>query len=160
MPVSNLGGGIKGVAPRPVSSGTMHGSSEYETVRFTLRQAWNGKAATKNYNGHAPAATPFRIVNNAGDYFTRQYYNSGGPNQVTTPKTSITGGWRSSGGGVHFTNDGTGVPASTCNPKFVYDGSDYATYRRNRAINKNYNDAGFGGSNNGSYSALKMVRRR
>ncbi len=96
--MSNLGGGIKGIAPRPVRSGTMNGSSEFETVRFSLRKAWNGKAASENINGYAPAATPFRIVNNAGDYLSRQYYSSGGSNQVTSARSSITAGWRGSAG--------------------------------------------------------------
>ena len=157
--MATLGGGIKGIAPRPVINGTMHGSSEYETVRFTLRNAWNGKAATKNYNGRAPAATPFRIVNNAGDYLSRQYYTSGGSNQVTSARSSITAGWHGSAGAVKSMADATGIPSATCNPRYVYDGSDYARYKRNRAVNKNYNDMGFGGANNGSQSALRFVRR-
>lgn len=156
--MSNLGGGFKGIAPRPVSSGTMQGSSEYETVRFNLRKAWNGKAATNNYNGYRPAMTPFRIVNNAGDYLSRQNYTSGGSNQVTSAKSSITVGWRGSAGSVHPSADATGIPSATCNPKYVYDSSDYIRFRKNRAVNKNYNDAGFGGSNNGAQSVVMRIR--
>ena len=54
-----LGGGVKGISPNPVSNGTLKGSSELETMRFTLRKAWNGAAASENYGGRAPAATPF-----------------------------------------------------------------------------------------------------
>ena len=85
-----LGSGVKGISPHPVSNGTMKGSSELETLRFTLRNAWNGAAASKKYNGVAPAATPFRVVNNAGDYLSRQNYTSGGSNQVTSARQSIT----------------------------------------------------------------------
>jgi len=116
-------GGLKGISPHPVSNGTLKGSSELETIRFTLRKGWNGTAASKNYNGRAPAATPFRVVNNAGDYLSRQYYTSGGSNQVTSARQSITSGWRGLAGGVHAQTDGTGIPSSTCNTKFVYDGS-------------------------------------
>jgi hypothetical protein len=41
----------------------------------------------------------------------------------------------------------------------VYDGSDYTRYKKLRAVNRTYDDKSFGGSNNGSYSALKRVRR-
>jgi len=160
MPSFTLGGGMHGIAPSPVSNGTMKGSSEHESVRFILRKAWNGLAASKNVNGRAPAATPFRVVNNAGDYLSRVNYTSGGSNQVTSAKSSITVGWRGSAGGVHSMNDGTGIPSATCNPKFVYDGSDYTRFRKQMAVNRNYNDAGFGGSNNAAQSAIRAIRRR
>jgi hypothetical protein len=154
-----LGGGLNGISPHPVSNGTLKGSSELETIRFTLRNAWNGAAASKKYNGIAPAATPFRVVNNAGDYLSRQYYTSGGSNQVTSARQSITSGWRGLAGGVHAQADSTGIPSSTCNTKFVYDGSDYTRFRKQMAMNRNYNDAGFGGANNAAQSAIRAIRR-
>jgi hypothetical protein len=158
--IFSLGGGVKGLSPHPISNGTMKGSSEYETTRFTLRKAWNGLAASKNINGMAPAATPFRIVNNAGDYLSRKDYTSGGSNQVTSAKSSITAGWRGLAGGVHAAADNTGIPSATCNTKYVYDGSDYTRFRNQMAVNRNYNDAGFGGANNAAQSALRAIRRR
>ena len=154
-----LGGGVKGISPHPVSNGTLKGSSELETIRFTLRNAWNGSAASEKWGGHAPAATPFRVVNNAGDYFSRQNYTSGGSNQVTSVKQSIASGWRGLAGGVHANADGTGVPSATCNTKFVYDSSDYIRFRKQMAMNRNYNDAGFGGANNAAQSAIRAIRR-
>lgn len=153
-------GGLKGISPHPVSNGTLKGSSELESMRFTLRKAWNGPSAAQNYGGRVPAATPFRVVNNAGDYLSREYYTSGGSNQVTTAKQSITSGWRGLAGGVHATNDGTGIPSATCNTKFVYDGSDYTRFRKLMAVNRNYNDAGFGGANNAAQSVIRAIRRR
>lgn len=155
-----LGGGLNGISPHPVSNGTMKGSSELESMRFILRKAWNGSAASKKYGGRAPAATPFRVVNNAGDYLSREYYTSGGSNQVTNARQSITSGWRGLAGGVHALSDGTGVPSATCNTKFVYDGSDYTRFRKQMAVNRNYNDAGFGGANNAAQSAIRAIRRR
>jgi hypothetical protein len=78
---------------------------------------------------------------------------------VTSARQSITSGWRGLAGGVHVQNDGTGVPSSTCNTKFVYDGSDYTRFRKQMAVNRNYNDAGFGGSNNAAQSAIRAIRR-
>jgi hypothetical protein len=154
-----LGFGLKGISPNPVSNGTMKGSSELETLRFSLRKAWNGSAASEKLGDRAPAATPFRVVNNAGDYLSRQYYTSGGSNQVTSARQSITSGWRGLAGGVHSQNDGTGIPSATCNTKFVYDGSDYTRFRKQMAVNRNYNDAGFGGANNAAQSAIRAIRR-
>jgi hypothetical protein len=56
--------------------------------------------------------------------------------------------------------DNTGVPAASCNVKWVADSSDYVRFKKLSAINKNYNDLGYGGDqSNGSYSALMRVRR-
>jgi hypothetical protein len=48
------------------------------------------------------------------------------------------------------------VPSSTCNVKFVYDGSDYTRFKRNLAVNKNYNDRSFGGND---YSTSQVAIR-
>ena len=40
----------------------------------------------------------------------------------------------------------------------VYDSSVFVEYKKLKAINKNYNDYSFGGSNNGAYSAIMHVR--
>jgi hypothetical protein len=143
-------------------NGSLNNSSEGETLRMTLRRAWNGPAASGKINGVTvtPAATPFRIVNNAGDFLSRQNYSSGGPNQVNSIKQSISGSWRTSAGRVRATDDGTGVPSASCNPKYVYDSSNYIAYRKQRAVNKNYRDISSGGDeSNASYSAILRVRR-
>ena len=52
------------------------------------------------------------------------------------------------------------VTASACNVKFVYDSSDYVTYLKQKAINKNYNDLTYGGDqSNASQSAIRHIRR-
>jgi hypothetical protein len=51
------------------------------------------------------------------------------------------------------------VGASSTNVKYVYDSSDFVTFRRQQAINRNYNDLKNGGDDhNGSYVPLKHVR--
>ena len=72
---------------------------------------------------------------------------------------AISGAFGGSGK-APVTNDGTGVPSATCNTKFVYDGSDYTRFRKLMAVNRNYNDAGFGGANNAAQSAIRAIRRR
>lgn len=141
-------------------NGSLNKSSEGESIRLTLRRAWNGQAASGTINGQKYINTPFRVVNNAGDFLIRQNYSSGGPNQVNGIKQSISGAWRTSAGHVRAMDDGSGIPSANCNPKYVYDSSNYTTYRKQRAVNKNYNDSSEGGDeSNASYSAIRRVRR-
>jgi hypothetical protein len=164
---SNLGGGYNGYSPALLGGGAgthggsgMEGGNERSMDRNILRQAWNGQYASGDVNGRKPVCTPFRLVNNAGDYLGRQNYVSGGPNQVNNIRSSTINGWKMFAGHVQATNDGTGIPSSTCNVKYVYDGSDYTTFKKNQAINRTYNDFSFGGDkSNASQSAWRRVRR-
>jgi hypothetical protein len=143
------------------NSGTgMIGGSIRETMRFTLRQAWNGQAASGVVNGHKVAITPFRAVNNAGDLLNRVAYTSGGSNQVNTGRIKLASNAtaRFLGGSIFAKPDGSGVPSATTNVKWVYDGSDYVKFKRQQAENRNYNDWNFGGSNNGAFTPLMRVR--
>jgi len=164
--MSNLGGGIQGIAPTLVGGGSGKygnggtiGSSERAQDRFSLVQAWNGAAATGVINGYSRKIGPFRVVNNAGDFLSRQNYTSGGSNQVNNIRGSLTG-FRVLGGAVKPDRDNTGIPSATCNPRYVYDGSDYIQFKKLQAVNRNYNDYAFGGDDNlASQSAIKRVRR-
>ena len=143
------------------SSGSgMEGGANRERMRFTLRQGWNGQAASGTVNGKKVAATPFRAVNNAGDLLNRVAYTSGGSNQVNTGriKTSANYSGNILGGSIFAKPDGSGVPSATTNVKWVYDGSDYTRFKKQQAANRSYNDWSFGGSNNGSYTAYTRVR--
>ena len=52
------------------------------------------------------------------------------------------------------------IPAAACNTKYVYDSSDYTTYLKQKAINKNYNDLSYGGNDsNASQSAIRAIKR-
>ena len=164
---SNLGGGYNGYSPALLGGGAgthggsgMEGGNERSMDRNILRQAWNGQYASGDVNGRKPVCTPFRLVNNAGDYLGRKNYVSGGPNQVNNIRSATIGAWKMFAGHVQATNDGTGIPSSTCNVKYVYDGSDYTTFKKNQAINRTYNDLSFGGNaSSGSQSAWRRVRR-
>lgn len=150
-----LGGGSNS------SSGTgMMGGSSRGGMRFLLRKAWNGPAARGVVNGLNVAATPFRAVNNAGDLLNRQNYTSGGSNQVKTGRIRLASNQSAYilGGSIFARPDNTGVPSANTNVKWVYDGSDYTVFKKQQAINRNFNDSSFGGSNNGAYVAWKRVR--
>ena len=164
--MSNLGGRIQGIAPKLIGGGSgkygnggMIGSSERAQERFSLVQAWNGAAATGVINGYRRKIGPFRVVNNAGDFLSRQNYTSGGSNQVNNIRGGITG-YKVLGGAIQPNGDNTNIPSSTCNPKFVYDGSDYIQFKKLQAVNRNYNDYSFGGDDySAAQSAIKRVRR-
>jgi hypothetical protein len=151
----NLGGPYKGYSPQQ----TLKGFNNFDDIRTRqiLRNGWNTAYATGTFNGKARVITPFRAVNNSGDFLARINYSCGGSNQTNINKP----GMRSIIGSVPQQCDGTGVPASSCNPRFVADSSDYTKFKRQQAANYNYNDLSPAGDNsNGSYVPLFRVRRR
>jgi hypothetical protein len=128
--------------------------------RFSLREAWNTTYIDILRKADQPrVATPFRAVNNAGDLLCRKYYSCGGPCQ--TPQ-SIPGvyGLSSRFGSIANICDGSGVPPTSCNGKYVYDSSDYSTYLKQKAIVSNYNKVTNGGDLfNSSQVAYRAIRR-
>jgi len=128
-------------------------------LRFKLREAWNGSAATGTVKNLTVAATPFRAVNNSGDLLNRQYYTSGGSTQTSSLRGGLTG-WKSMVGAIQPHPDNTGIPSATCNVRYVYDSSDYITFKKLQATNRNYNNSSFGGNlNSGSQSAFRASKR-
>jgi hypothetical protein len=154
---SNLGGPYNGYSPQQTIN-NFKDSSQVMTRRI-LRDAWNTSYATGKVNGHTRVTTPFRAVNNSGDFLGRVQYSCGGPNPINPGKPGIA--WKGIMGTMWKNCDGTGVPASSCNTRFVPDSSEYITFKRQQAINQNYNDYSNGGDDhNASYVPLKAVRRR
>ena len=152
---SNLGGPYNGFSAQQTV--TNYRSSEQAMSRRIVRSAWNTAYATGTYNGRKRVIGEFRAVNNLGDFLDRQNYSCGGSNQVNADRP----GMKSIIGAIPQRCDATGVPASICNPRFVPDSSDYIRYRKQRAMNQNYNDLKNGGDrNNGDYVPLMHVRRR
>jgi hypothetical protein len=166
----NAGGAIQGWMPQTTQL-TDKRYPEYEHIRFTLKNAWN-----TNYRGQLRAnnlkqsiTTPFRAVNNAGDLLSRENFSCGGTCQSFQSRPGLRG-LRQRFGSIQSTCVPsaaynslqliTNVPAAACNVKFVYDSSDYITYLKQRAVNKNYNDFSFGGDDyKGSQSAQRAIRR-
>lgn len=153
-----LGGGITGRMPQSVI--TNDHDNDFAQTRFTLREAWN----TTKYSGqngltNKRIITPFRAVNNAGDVLSRKNYSCGGSCQTFQSRPNMSG-LRQRFGAIQNTCDETLIPPSACNVKYVYDGSDYTTYLRQKALNKNYNDRSFGGDDSSSSQvAFRAIRR-
>jgi len=161
-----LGGGFKGRMPQPLVD---HDNSDsFAQTRFTLRDAWN----TTSFSGSSNPKrmiTPFRAVNNAGDLLCRQSYSCGGSCQTFQSRPGMFGLRHRFGStsdsckaDIFWTANQIDikVPSSTCNGKYVYDSSDYIRFRKNQAVNKNYNDRAFGGNeSSGSQVAYRAARR-
>lgn len=145
------GGGSKG------GSG-MVGSSARGRNRFVLREAFGNGCKFRGLGLTVFRTGPFRMATNSGD-------PNGTINQspsIHLPQVNGVGGIqgvrtrsRMTVGGVH--NDGDAYYSG--NPKYVYDSSNYTTFRKRQAINRNYNDRSFGGDqHNASQVALSFVR--
>ena len=161
-----LGEGLPGLMPQPIID---HDNSDtFARTRFTLRESWN----TTSYSGSSNPKriiTPFRAVNNAGDLLSRENYSCGGSCQTPQSRPGLNG-LRTRFGSTSVSCQPSvlwssiqvdkNIPSSTCNVKYVYDGSDYTRFKKNQAVNRNYNDRSFGGNDySTSQSAYRHIRR-
>jgi len=165
-PGPKLGGGLPGLMPQSVVD--HDNTNQFARTRFLLRDAWN----TTSYSGSSNPkriTTPFRAVNNAGDLLSRQDYSCGGTCQTPQSRPGLNG-LRQRFGSTSVSckpsvlwssiQVDSEIPSSTCNVKFVYDGSDYTKFKRNQAVNRNYNDRSFGGNDySTSQSTYRHIRR-
>jgi hypothetical protein len=166
----NSGGAIQGWMPQTTQL-TDKRYNEYEQIRFTLKNSWNTTypSQLRRNNLKKSITTPFRAINNAGDLLSRENFSCGGSCQSFQSRPGLSG-LKTHFGSVSVSCKPSAaynslqlienVPAAACNVKYVYDSSDYTTYLKQKAFNKNYNDLSFGGDqSNSSQSALKAIRR-
>lgn len=167
---TNSGGAINGYMPQQTQNVDKR-YTEFEHIRFTLKNSWNTTypSQLRRDNLTKPITTPFRAVNNAGDLLSRLNYSCGGSCQTFQSRPGLRG-LRNHFGAVQDTCVPSAaynslqllnnIPASACNVKYVYDSSDYITYLKQKAVNKNYNDLTYGGDqSNASQSAIRAIRR-
>jgi hypothetical protein len=143
-------------------------SNDFAQTRFTLRDAWN-TTSTSGSSYTRRITTPFRAVNNAGDLLSRQNYSCGGSCQTYQSRPGLKGLKQHFGATSNSCRADVfysaiqvnpNVPSATCNGKYVYDSSDYIRFRKDQAVNKNYNDRSFGGNDyNTSQSSIRHIRR-
>jgi hypothetical protein len=133
--------------------------TEIVNIRNILKDSWNGVSAgdsITNTNGtFNRVTTPFRAVNNSGDFLGRVNYSCGGQNQINS-RPGLNGLIR---GSIPQSCDGSGIAPSSCNVRFVADSSDYVTFKKQQAINRNFNDLKDGGYNNSAYVNILAIRR-
>jgi hypothetical protein len=164
------GGAIQGWMPQ-TNQLTDKRFNEYEHIRFTLKNAWNTTylSQLRKNNLKKSITTPFRAINNAGDLLSRENYACGGSCQSFQSRPGLSGLKTHLGSGSGNCNPSVSynslqliknIPSATCNVKYVYDSSDYTTYLKQKAFNKNYNDFSFGGDqSSASQSATRAIRR-
>lgn len=161
-----LGGGMRGYVPQSVL--TNYRTDEFAINRFYLKNAWNTTSESGSSNPKRIIGS-FRAVNNAGDLLCRQNYSCGGTCQTPQSRPGLHGLSN------HFGNVSASctpsvvwslnqvdprIPASACNTKFVYDGSDYIKFKKDQAINRNFNDRSFGGNDySGAQSVIRAIKR-
>jgi hypothetical protein len=168
--IKSPGGAIQGWMPQQTQN-VDKTYPEFEQIRWTLKEAWNTKYRGQlRRNGLKQSiTTPFRAVNNAGDLLSRDNYSCGGTCQTPQSRPGLHG-LRTHFGSVQSSCIPSAtysslqlinnIPAAACNVKYVYDSSDYTTYLKQRAVNKNYNDLSYGGDDsNSSQSAIRAIRR-
>jgi hypothetical protein len=152
---NNLGGPFTGYSPQQTLVNFK--DSEQVMTRRVLTKSWNGQGAVGVANGNARIITPFRAINNLGDFLSRTNYVCGGANQINKTYPGRQGRM----GSIISRCDGSGVESAVCNVRYVPDASDYITFKKQRALNQNYNDLSNGGDqHNASYVNLMAVRRR
>lgn len=150
----NLGNGLKGISPKQTI--TNYKGSDQVMSRKLVVKSWNTAYAIGTVNGKSRVTTPFRAVNNSGDFLGRVHYGCGGPNPINANKPGL----KRRIGSMFNNCDNTGIPPSSTNVKFVADASEYCKYKKNRAINVIYNDSSFGGDqSHASYVPLMRSRR-
>jgi hypothetical protein len=149
----SLGGGFNGISPKQTN--VNYKDSEDAMMRKTLRSSWNTSQATGTVNNKKRIITPFRAVNNMGDFLGRQNYVCGGPNPNGLPRGGISFRF----GSIISQCDNSGVAAGSSNMRHVPDSSDYTKFKKQSAMNKNYNDMSNGGYNNAAYTSIMAARR-
>jgi hypothetical protein len=163
------GGAIKGYMPQTIQDVDKR-FTEFEQIRFTLKNAWNTTYPSQLKASKKKAIiTPFRAVTNSGDLLSREYYSCGGPCQSFQSRPGMFGLRHRFGANSDVCVPGVvystyqldpKIPAAACNGKYVYDSSDYTTYLKQKAVNKNYNDLSYGGNDsNTSQSAIRRIKR-
>jgi hypothetical protein len=158
MSTAVLGGPFNGFSTIQTAKG--YRDTNAINTREIIKRSWTSRLMANQYTGNGNVqygriVTPFRAANNSGDYLGRVNYSCGGPNQINATYP----GWKSLIGTIPQRCDGTGIPAASCNVKYVSDCSDLISYRRRAAISHNYNDLKDGGYQNSSYVAQLAVRR-
>ncbi len=185
---SSLGGGIPGGQPPggligggggPTGGSGMVGGGDRGLSRKVLRRAFGSRvfpescptkgSATCNPSGsvcrYTSKTSPFRAATISGDpagtINTEASHCLPRVNHVNGTNATLvfTRAKKQIGGGVRQKEDGGSL--WTGNGRYVYDGSDYARFKRLQSQNRNYNDSSFGGSSpSNAFSALARVRGR
>jgi len=150
---NSLGGGIQGKAPIQTRRG--YKNSEDVMTRKIIMKSWNNGYASGKVNGYSRITSPFTAVYNITDFLSRKNYVCKVPNGIQETRYRLKGNM----GSIINNCDETGIPCSNTNTKYVSDSSLYTTYRRQMAVNQNYNDiTNVGNAHNSQQTAAPLIR--
>lgn len=161
---TSLGGGKKGATPLLFKPAC--GSADRAISRRQLVKSF-GNLVIPGLKNNGVSTSPALYSNNILGSF-RTAMNAGDVITNTITPTNIKYGRESNkinGNNLSRLNpvgDGVsqnGMAMYSGNPRHVYDGSDYARFKRLQAINRNFNDKSHGGDNSSaSQSVIRHVR--
>ena len=120
---------LRGISPKQTVNN--HKDSETTMIRRVLRSSWNTSYASGNVNGYTRRIGEFKAVSNIGDFLSRENYACGNIPNPTQPSNVA---WRSRIGSIIKHCDGTNIPCSNSNTKFVPDSSEYTKYKKQRSF--------------------------
>jgi len=151
--LNTLGGGYQGISSKQTIN--TYKNSEDVMTRKIIIKSWNNNYASGNVNGYSRVASPFTAVYNISDFLSRKNYVCNVPNPIQETRHRL----KSNMGSIINNCDGTGIPCSNTNTKFVADSSLYTKYKRQMAVNQNYNDSTNGGNvHNSHQTSIALVR--
>lgn len=125
---------VSGVEPQKAFNSENNGARS--SIKNILYRGWRGRLADPTRT----AIGGFRFYNNAGDPLSRKHYS--GVQNSRECVSQLGGGI----GNMHqprcmrgrSQRNTSGVETFSGNPNFVYDSSNYITYRKQKALNKGY----------------------
>ena len=113
-------------------------------TRSIIRQIATGYVApfhnkNNNNNNMRPICGPFRATMNAGDTLGRRFLQCDCPNPLGSKSVKNGGTMSSYGCGIIVNGFSTKqVPIANCNPRKVYDSSDYILYKKRYTQRQGY----------------------
>lgn len=108
-----------------------------------------------------PVCGPFRAALNAGDSLGRRYLQCDCPNPLSSKSAQSADGISQRGCGIIVHNFSTKqVPVANCNPKYVYDSSDYIRFKKLSAQRNGHQNKSVRGSNRASGGRVLQTLQR
>lgn len=128
-----------------------------------LPNGYVGPAETAATSGdlNRPVCGPFRAAMNAGDVLGRRFLQCDCPNPLASKSTTTGDSVSQRGCGLLVHGYSTkAAPVANCNPRFVYDSSDYIRFKKLGAQKKGYVNKSREAGSSGGYVMQRLQRAR
>jgi hypothetical protein len=138
----------------------------HATSRKILRNLPNGyvgpaETAATTGDLNRPVCGPFRAAMNAGDVLGRRFLQCDCPNPLASKSTTMGDSVSHRGCGLLVHGYSTkAAPVANCNPRFVYDSSDYIRFKKLGAQKKGYVNKSRDSGSSGGYVMQRLQRAR